>query len=89
MLPSTVRCAASRAIYGGFSGPQADTLDDLWYTTLMTYPGKPGVYPTHVRMWGIYPQTGVLASDFTGVERRRVMDAALTSRLQRSVSFHQ
>ena len=30
-------------------------------------------------MWGIYPQTGVLASDFTGVERRRVMDAALTS----------
>ena len=67
------------SIYGGFSGPQADTLDDLWYTTLMTYPGKPGVYPTHVRMWGIYPQTGVLASDFTGVERRRVMDAALTS----------
>ena len=45
----------------------------------MTYPGKPGVYPTHVRMWGIFPQTGVLASDFTGVERRRIMDAGLTS----------
>ena len=79
MRPSTARCAVSPRSTAVSQGPQADTLDDLWYTTLMTYPGKPGVYPTHVRMWGIFPQTGVLASDFTGVERRRVMDAALTS----------
>ena len=48
--------------------------DNVWYMTAATYPGEDGVYINHWRMYGEHPAPGVIASDFSGIERRRVMD---------------
>ena len=58
------------------TGPQTDTLDNAWHATLTAYPGYRGVYITHWRMWGQFPESGVPGSDFVGIERRRLMDEA-------------
>lgn len=58
--------------------PQRDAQDDIWVTTATRYPGKVGIYATHVRLFGRYPQAGVTGSDFIGIERGFVMDEACT-----------
>ena len=55
---------------------QISAMDDNWYTTFHREPGRRGVYLTHGRMWGEPGGGGVVASDYDGVERRRVMDFA-------------
>ena len=58
------------------SGDNIDALDDAWYATLQEHEGYDGWYITHPRLYGMFPQSGIPGSDFTGTERRRVMDTA-------------
>ena len=55
---------------------QIRSQDDIWLTTIRKYSGRNGIYPTHVRLWGEYPDAGagVKGSDFIGIERGFLID---------------
>ena len=78
--PDAVRYGALRGVESIYpidlSGENIDSLDDEFYLTAQYHPGREGVYVTHGRMWGQPPAPGVDSTDYTGVERRRVMDEA-------------
>ena len=54
---------------------QISTIDDLGITMLRRYYGRPGIYVHHARM-AVETGVGGHRSDYTYLERRRVMDAA-------------
>ena len=56
------------------SGPQIDAQDNIWLTTLQKWSGRAGVYPTHIRLWGQYPDGAITGSDYIGIERGLVID---------------
>ena len=71
-----VRSINVKAMVPVLSLDQINAIDDVWYTSLCQYSGAAGIFITHVRLWGVYPQSGVDGSDFIGVERGMVMDEA-------------
>jgi hypothetical protein len=56
------------------TGPQIDSQDNVWLTTLQRWSGRAGVYPTHVRLWGQFPDGAITGSDYIGIERGLVID---------------
>ena len=56
------------------TGPQIDSQDNIWLTTLQRWSGRAGVYPTHIRLWGEPPSGAITGSDFIGIERGFLID---------------
>ena len=61
-----------------FSVPQINAQDNIYLCTSTKYSGRKGIWPTHVRLFGVYPQDSVTGTDFIGIERGLVMDEACT-----------
>lgn len=70
-----------------FTPAQRNSQDDIWLTTLRKYSGRGGVYPTHLRLWGQFPQSGITGSDYIGVERGFLMDEICTDVYNRLFEF--
>ena len=67
----------TREIYPrDLTGAHIDQLDNAYYATFQRHTGQPGIYVTHGRLWTVRPQAGLVGSDYTGIERRRLIDLA-------------
>ena len=70
-----------------FTKAQRDSQDDIWLTTLRKYSGRGGIYPTQLRLWGQFPQSGITGSDYINVSRGFLMDEICTDVYNRLFEF--